>query len=684
MPLPDIKLDDRSFETLVSDARRRIPGYTPEWTDFNESDPGITLVQLFAWLEEMILWRLNRVPEKNYIEFLRLIGMELSPPAPANAELTFTLSVTGSPRNGLLDLVVPIPEGTKVSTNEQDVDGPVIFETDETLYAVGATLTKLQSFDGSQFRLLDQSNEIDGKFFYPFGLTKPQRTAAFYLGFDRIFPPNPHPDVPRPYVLTIHAYTADLIEEGKGIGTDLVVPIPPVVAMWEYWAGDTAKWQTLNPTDDTTASLTRTGTVSFEGPVGAVRTKVGLLQKPEDQPLFWFRYRIDEELGAGYETVPRLEDVLINTVKAKNVVTVTGELLGASDGGPNQKFQLANKPVLLDGFILEVDERTGFQLWTKVDNFANSTRTDPHYTLNSTTGEIAFGDGEQGKIPARLTEPSRPEEDLANIRASKYRWGGGVRGNVGTDKVTSLQSPVPYVDSVTNLRPTSGGQDEESVSEAKNRAPQAIRTQSRAVTVDDFEFLAQRTPGVRIRRAHALAQHNPNLEPIRPVGVAHPPTAVPIPGVVTVIVVPDSLSASPVPSQGTLAAVASWLNSHRLITTELYVVAPKYRKVEIVARVIAKRSANSGQVAQTVNDRLLAYFHPLTGGIDGTGWEFGGKIYFSDTYRTILETPGVARLEVGAVTTYVDGLRIDPATEFLLAEDELVVSETHQIFASYL
>jgi predicted phage baseplate assembly protein len=151
MPLPEIQLDDRSFETLVSDARRRIPGYTPEWTDFNESDPGITLVQLFAWLEEMILWRLNRVPEKNYIEFLRLIGMELSPPAPANAELTFTLSITGSPRNGLPDLVVPIPGGTKVSTNEQDVDGPVIFETDETFYAVGATLTKLQSFDGSQF-----------------------------------------------------------------------------------------------------------------------------------------------------------------------------------------------------------------------------------------------------------------------------------------------------------------------------------------------------------------------------------------------------------------------------------------------------------------------------------------------------------------------------------------------------
>ena len=67
MALPDIKLDDRTFEQLVAEAKRRIPGYTPEWTDLNDSDPGMTLVQLFAWLSEMIIWRLNRVPEKNFV-----------------------------------------------------------------------------------------------------------------------------------------------------------------------------------------------------------------------------------------------------------------------------------------------------------------------------------------------------------------------------------------------------------------------------------------------------------------------------------------------------------------------------------------------------------------------------------------------------------------------------------------
>src|ERR1700730_18240096 len=113
MPLPDIKLDDRTFEDLVADARRRIPGYTPEWTDLNESDPGITLMQLFAWLSEMIIWRLNRVPEKNFMKFLELIGIEPTPPSPARAELTFKLTTKK------LNEAKPIPQGTRVALTEQ-------------------------------------------------------------------------------------------------------------------------------------------------------------------------------------------------------------------------------------------------------------------------------------------------------------------------------------------------------------------------------------------------------------------------------------------------------------------------------------------------------------------------------------------------------------------------------------
>ena len=156
----------------------------------------------------------------------------------------------------------------------------------------------------------------------------------------------------------------------------------------------------------------------------------------------------------------------------------------------------------------------------------------------------------------------------------------------------------------------------------------------------------------------------------------------PIPGAVSVMVVPESLLAMPVPSDETLSAVASWLDTHRLITTELFVIAPKYRKVEIDATVIVDKSAVSGQVAQTLKQRLLAS-PPPDRGIGRNRLGVGGTIYFPDTYRTILETPGVARIEIGAVTTYVDDQKMQPGTDFVLAEDELVYSDSHTIHASY-
>jgi predicted phage baseplate assembly protein len=738
MPLPDIKLDDRTFEELIAEAKRRIPGYTPEWTDLNDSDPGITLVQLFAWLSEMIIWRLNRVPEKNFVKFLELIGIEPNAPSPAHAELTFKLAIKN--RTQL------IPQGTRVALTEQ-VDGkPVIFETDDNLYAVGAELAAVQSFDGARFEIVTEAHRVPGKYFFPFG-PRPQRDSALYLGFDTKFPDG------SPVTLTLHAFTADLIEEGKGIKAyltntttgpegngnediatvqiDANTPSPSAEAVLEYFAGKDANpsWQPLTNVRDETANFTRTGTVTFDPPVNPVAEKLGLLRKDEDVALFWIRYRIKELLGPGFERAPRLEDVLINTITATNAITVTDELLGASKGTPGQKFKLANTPVLLDRFDLQVDEGEGFQSWKRVRDFAASTREDRHFILATTTGEVAFGDGEQGKIPGRLVVREDPETDQPNIKVANYRWGGGAGGNAGANKITSLESSVPFVDSVTNLRPAIGGQDEETIDEAKLRAPETIRTRSRAVTSIDFEFLARQTPGARIRRAHALPLRHPDFEPIRPEFTEKHPgstcpkcassgatgrqecscsggsggitgktsfsgtstkrrptsTLLPVPGVVTVVVVPEALSEDfkPLPSEDTLKLVGQWLNQHRLITTELYVAAPKYREVEIEARVIAQPTANSGQVAEALQKMLLDYFHPLRGGTNGNGWDFGGTVYFAETYRRILNTPGVARLEADAVITYVDGQPQSPCADVFVNDDELVFSRTHKIIVTY-
>ena len=92
MTLPEIKLDDRRFQDIVNEARLKITQACPEWTEHNVSDPGITLIELFAWMTEMLIYRVNRVPDKLHVALLELLGIGLEPPTAASTEIQFRLA----------------------------------------------------------------------------------------------------------------------------------------------------------------------------------------------------------------------------------------------------------------------------------------------------------------------------------------------------------------------------------------------------------------------------------------------------------------------------------------------------------------------------------------------------------------------------------------------------------------
>jgi len=133
MSLPAPNLDDRKFQDIVEEARSMIPRYCPEWTDHNLSDPGITLIELFAWMTDLLLYRLNKVPDVNYVKFLDLIGVTLSPPAPAKADIAFRLSAP-QPEP------VVIPKGTEVATVRTETEEAITFSTEEDLRIETPTL----------------------------------------------------------------------------------------------------------------------------------------------------------------------------------------------------------------------------------------------------------------------------------------------------------------------------------------------------------------------------------------------------------------------------------------------------------------------------------------------------------------------------------------------------------------
>ncbi len=133
MPLPTPNLDDRRFQDLVDDAKRLVQQRCPEWTDHNVSDPGVTLIEAFAQMVDQLIYRLNRVPDRHYVKFLDLLGVQLFPPTPATGTVTFWLA---APQPA----AVVVRAETEVATPRTDIQEPVVFGTTGELQIVPCEL----------------------------------------------------------------------------------------------------------------------------------------------------------------------------------------------------------------------------------------------------------------------------------------------------------------------------------------------------------------------------------------------------------------------------------------------------------------------------------------------------------------------------------------------------------------
>jgi|GEM_PF-521897 len=298
MPIEHPDLDPRSFEDLVREARDRIPRFTPEWTNLNDADPGMTLVKLQAWLAKTVLYQLNRVPELTYLKFLDLLNVEPRPARSARCELTFTLKKLKAPGD---PLVVIVPRGSQVAVDDPDLDEDVVFETDYSLRAYNAAVGAVivSSDDELRPRRLVTQYDVDDvrttvlHAFRPFGAA-PETGRICLVGLllrphatkDRGDLQDTFPD--GLLDLTVNATqvfdtddaghlirgplaTAALLPEELGerattvewevyVGTDHPTDFADV-------SGDQGRWRRLNLSDET-AGLTRSGHLRLEIPEG--------------------------------------------------------------------------------------------------------------------------------------------------------------------------------------------------------------------------------------------------------------------------------------------------------------------------------------------------------------------------------------------------------------------------------
>lgn len=659
MPLPEPILDDLRFQRdLVDEARRRIVRYCPEWTDYNLSDPGITLIELFAWMTEMMVYRLNRVPDKNYVKFMEMLGMSLMPASSARVPLTFRLS-TQLPVRAEDDTQVVVPAGLEVSSMPGEDEQEVTFTTDDRLAVVAPVLTQLRRDADFHKNYLSR---LGIETFYPFQRT-PQPGDTFFLGFDE--------------TRNIAGHILQLaFETQETQATGIKRNDPPLV--WECSMGN-GVWKELTPSilvgeRDTTGGLNNpTGALTFYLPLEFQTDVVN------GREAFWIRCRVEQrrrEQGM-YTQSPRITGVMAYATGASTMAThaviVQNEILGRSDGEPSQRFTLQNAPVLTfrAGEDVEVEEKqpdgdVAFVPWTRVNDFANSTRYDRHYVLDTDTGTIIFGPSVRQRDGTVLQYGRVPEAN-ATLRVSRYRYGGGVVGNVAAGRLLSMRSAVPYVSTATNLERATGGRDAETLDEAKLRARREIIAQQRAVTADDYENLAL---GASRAVARVKCQTPSSVESNLP------------PGTLELLVIPSAFDSLKVGDNSKLALdpdlarlVQMHMDKYRLLTATVQVREPQYIGVQVKAEIVATPYSQPEVVMARVKKALNEFISPLAIGDSDApplpelgsweGWPFGRDLFIAELFALLQKVPGVKHV----VEVKLQTRTVNPADELASSED---------------
>jgi hypothetical protein len=677
-------LDDRRWKDYVDEARALIPKYAPQWTDHNASDVGITLLELFAWLVEGLTYRLNRVPEKNYVAFLNLLGITRDPATPARSYLVFTAQPGQSP---------VVPKGTQAQTQATETEAPVIFETDE---AVTVLPTNLKVAVQVSKVVFNKYFNVSSSFVVPpaDGATidiPVGQSAEICLGFDQ--------SSIAQLALRIGLFRPVLIDPGTGL--------PAATVDWRYSTAGTEPptWPAVPAVVDETDGLQHDGFVRLTVPNNwtSQTPTAEWPSVPENStadrvadPRFWIGMRISNLTAAVLSVGVRW--ILFNSASSFNALTIPiPETVGQGTGKPFQALALAHRPLFkrletdtpYDHLVVQVAGVT----WTQVEELQAGAHNE--YRVNAVTGDLLFGNYDSatspqghGNIPAAGN----------SIVATAYRYVvGGAAGNVGAGTINALRTAVPFVNAVVNPFAAFGGSDEEPIEDTKRRAPQELRNRYRAVTVEDYESLARKaTTDVAIVKCLPPRLIDDPLDP----NFGSPWTYGNIdraPGNVNVLIVPVAPFSEPRPDPSTdlLQEVTRFLDRRRDVTAHLHVSGPRYLPVrvtltvEVFSQAITDGYINSANdVKLEIENKIVAYLHPVLGGTDGRGWRIGQSVFIAELYEKIRPADHIGFISTLGVDSpgpaYTPATRpfllpVGPAGALRLAEYELACFGGHVV-----
>jgi hypothetical protein len=399
--------------------------------------------------------------------------------------------------------------------------------------------------------------------------------------------------------------------------------------IWEY--RNASGWAELGVLDET-AGFRQSGMLQFIGPRDAAAS----------DGLGGSRHRLRARLkeGEAMTTAP-INAVWLNAIWSAHYRRVERELLALSDGNPGETLRFARAPVL-EGETIEVREWTGrgetwrsalpevpdtdlrfdrdpatgaaaaaWVRWHERPHLYDSTIADRHYVIERATGLLRFG----ARVPS------------AGMRiVASYATGGGAAGNVPANTVQELRTALPFIAGVNNPVPAGGGANAESTADIGQRGPQVIRHRDRALSAQDYEWIA---------RAASPEVARTRCEPILgPDGRAQR-------GWITVLVAPKSTAQFPSPSPELARRIRDAVAERAPATVALRIEPPQYVAVSVLATLTPEDPSAAAAVEARVRDALNRFLHPLHGGPGNAGWAFGESVHLSQIAGVIEATPGV-------------------------------------------
>ena len=646
MTLQPLILDDLDWQQMVEAIRRRVPAESGgTWTLHSPVDPGITLLELFAYLLEQRLFSLDQVPDALVLAVLRLLGLD--DPKLARAAGTVLRLRGGQPGGDPLVL----PEGTVFARDPQQ----------QVAFTIAAATTVLPVNDagirlwaGGRERSADLAAQRPVPLFAPG--TGPVE-ARIMLPLSGVPAADTRPAAGSALSLLVRIAAPDECP-AAWLPTAVTGVQPPADLVWSWYLPDTADPSTgtdlpaVDPQSaaDGTAGLRRSGVLRLPLPAAWCKGAAG------PAPVA-YGLRLSTA-AATFSVAPTLLQLVPNTVPAahQRELRVTGQDVAGQTQAwlrlPGQHLDLPGARGTLLSAKVTITRDGVEQGWGAVPDRTASGPADPVFVLDRETGSIRFGDGLNGAIPVPDADP----ETGAPLLDVEYTVGGGVVGNGGlTGNWTLVADPggsAPPVATAENVVPAEDGLEPETIVGVRARIGDSLAEVTRAVTAGDYRDLATTTPGVAVASCYVGPGEHPRY-PCRAV-----------PGAVTVRVVPgvadpagrladDGYDAALQPDPGVLDAVTRWLAPARLLGTELFVRPPRYRPVALRVD-LSGVPADPAGVRATVRAALRCYLDPLLGGDGGDGWPFGEPLRPSALLRATQAALGdLAQAEKVAVG--VDG-----------------------------